>query len=167
MSDLPTDPVRDVEADPIAVAKSIVLDLLARQARSRAELRQRLARKHVPDEVAEVVLDRFEQVGLIDDRAFAESWVRQRQAGRGLAPQALRRELRGKGVDDQIAAEALAQIDPATEESAARDLVRRKLRSMRGLDDLTATRRLAGMLARRGYGADLVRRVVTAELRAR
>jgi regulatory protein len=118
----------------------------------------------VPDEAAAAVLDRFTEVGLIDDAAFARAWVTSRQAGRGLGRGALRQELRAKGVGDELAAEALEQIDDDDERSAARDLVDRRLRSMQRLDRATASRRLVGMLARKGYGGGLAAAVVRAAL---
>ncbi|MGZ4438230.1 MAG: regulatory protein RecX, partial [Nocardioidaceae bacterium] len=73
------------EADAEAVARKILLDQLTGQARSRAELTTKLARKGVPPEIGERLLDRFEEVGLVDDAAFARSWVESRQSGKGLA----------------------------------------------------------------------------------
>lgn len=158
------------DADPEAVARKILLDALTGQARSRKELADKLAGKDVPSELAERLLDRFCEVGLIDDEAFARAWIESRRSvgsggGKGLATRALAHELRRKGIDDEIAREALAEIDPADEESAARVLVRKKLRSVRGLELQLATRRLVGMLARKGYGAAMAFAVVKDELR--
>ena len=149
---LPDGDDRDLgpEPDHEAIARKILLDQLSGQARTRRELAQRLAKKNVPVEVATRLLDRFEEVGLVDDEAFARSWVNSRQAGTGLAGRALAQELRRKGVADDLVREAIDEIDPADEEAAARVLVRKKLRSMSGLDRTTVTRRLAGMLARKG-----------------
>jgi regulatory protein len=161
----PPDPVAEgPDADSESVARTILLDALTGQARSRKELRDRLAKKAVPDELAEQLLDRFTEVGLVDDEAFARSWVESRQRSRGLARRALAQELRRKGVDDETARTALDDLEPAREEQAARELVRKKLRSMRGLDRVTATRRLAGLLARKGYPAGLAFAVVREEL---
>jgi regulatory protein len=161
----PPDPVADgPDADSESVARTILLDALTGQARSRKELRQKLAKKDVPDDLAERLLDRFTEVGLVDDEAFARSWVESRQRSRGLARRALAQELRRKGVDDETARTALDDLDPDQEEQAARLLVRKKLRSMRGVDHATATRRLAGLLARKGYPAGLAFAVVRDEL---
>jgi regulatory protein len=146
------------------VARTILLDALTGQARSRQELRQRLAKKGVPDDVAERLLDRFTEVGLVDDEAFARSWVESRQRSRGLARRALAQELRRKGVPDETARGALDDLDPDQEEQAARLLVRKKLRALSGVDQATATRRLAGLLARKGYPAGLAFAVVRDEL---
>jgi regulatory protein len=152
------------DADPETVARTILLDALTGQARSRKELRAKLAKKDVPDELAERLLDRFTEVGLVDDEAFARSWVESRQRSRGLARRALAQELRRKGVDDETARAALDDLDPEREEQAARELVRKKLRSLRGVDHATATRRLAGLLARKGYPPGLAFTVVREEL---
>ncbi|MFC4786246.1 regulatory protein RecX [Nocardioides sp. MAHUQ-72] len=154
------------EADPESVARKILLDQLTGQARSRKELDDKLAARNVPPEIATRLLDRFEEVGLVDDEAFARSWIASRQPGKGLARRALAQELRRKGVDDEVAREALDEIDPAAEEEAARALVRKKLRSLARVDDTTATRRLVGMLARKGYGSGLAFAVVREELAA-
>jgi len=154
------------DADPESVARKILLDQLTGQARSRSDLAAKLARRNVPDDVAARLLDRFEEVGLIDDAGFAREWVAQRQEGRGLARRALAQELRRKGIDDEVSREALGGIDEADEVEAARMLVRRKLRSVRGLDNDKAVRRLVGMLARKGHSSGVAYRVVREELGA-
>ena len=176
--DLPSDPPGDAPADPVAqgpdadpesVARTILLDQLTGRARSRKELSDKLAAKGVPGELGTRLLDRFEEVGLVDDGAFARTWVSQRQSadgGKGLAPRALAQELRRKGVDDATSREVLDELDPADEEAAARELVRRKLRTLSRVDDQTATRRLVGMLARKGYSSGLAFTVVRDELAA-
>lgn len=161
----PPDPVAlGPDADAESVARTILLDALTGAARSRKELRDKLAKKDVPDDLAEQLLDRFAEVGLVDDEAFARSWVESRQRSRGLARRALAQELRRKGVDDEAARAALDDLRPEREEQAAHDLVRKKLRSMRNVDHATATRRLAGLLARKGYPAGLAFAVVREEL---
>ena len=148
------------EADPEQVARAILLDALTGRARSRAELAERLARKKVPPPLAERLLDRFTEVGLIDDAAFARLWIEQRVASRGLAGRALAVELRRKGVDDEIVREALAERDTEGERGVAVELVRRKLRSMSRLDRDARVRRLVGMLGRKGYSPGLAYSVV-------
>jgi regulatory protein len=158
------DPPDGPDAAPESVARKILLDQLTGQARTRSELAGKLAKKNVPDDVAKRLLDRFEEVGLINDAAFAREWVASRQPGKGLAGRALAQELRRKGVDDEVAREALDTIDPADEEHSARLLVRKKLRTLTRVDDTTATRRLVGMLARKGYGHSMAFSVVKDEL---
>lgn len=160
---LPEDPA----ADPESVARSICLRALTGAPKTRQQLADLLARRGVPEEAAIAVLDRFGEVGLIDDAAFARAWVTSRQAGRGLGRRALRAELRAKGVDDQVAASAVALVDDDDEREAARRLVERRLPGMARLDRVTATRRLVGMLARKGYSGGLAAAVVREALDAR
>ncbi len=152
------------DADPESVARKILLDQLTGRARTRAELATKLRDRNVPDDIAGRLLDRFEEVGLVDDAAFARDWVEQRQSGRGLARRALAMELRRKGVEDEVAREALDEIDPDDELEVARALVRAKLRSVRNLDRDKAVRRLVGMLARKGHSAGVAFQVVKEEL---
>jgi len=161
------DPGLDGVEDPHSVARTILLDKLTGQPRTRAELAGLLAEREIPDDVADEVLDRFTDVGLIDDAAFANAWVESRHRGRGLGKRALAQELRRRGVDDELARDALDELDPEQEEETARTLVRRKLRSMRALDREVAMRRLLGMLARKGYPASVAIRAVKDALAAR
>ena len=148
------------------MARTILLDQLTGRAHTRADLEKVLARRHVPEDVATRLLDRFEELGLVDDAAFSRDWVVQRRSTRGLARRALAQELRHKGIDDDTARGALDEIDPDDEVEAARMLVRRRLRSVRGLDREKAVGRLAGMLARKGHSSRVAFQVVKEELEA-
>ncbi|MEU8783504.1 recombination regulator RecX [Streptomyces sp. NPDC048637] len=145
---------------PEEQARAICLRLLTGNPRTRKQLEDALRRRGIPEEAADEVLSRFEDVGLIDDAAFADAWVESRHHGRGLARRALARELRTKGVDSALIDVAVGRLDSEQEESTARELVERKLRSTRGLDREKRLRRLAGMLARKGYAEGLALRVV-------
>ncbi len=147
-------------ADPVEAARQICLHALEFAPRTRAELAGVLRKKGVDDEVAEHVLGRFAEVGVIDDGLFAQMWVASRHRGRGLAGRALSQELRRRGVDDATVAEAVGALDPAQEEAMARALVDRRLPSTNGLATDARVRRLAGMLARKGYPAGLAFRIV-------
>jgi regulatory protein len=158
--DAVTGPAEDDLGDPESVARAICLRALTGAPKTRKQLADLLARRGVPEEAAVAVLDRFGEVGLIDDAAFARAWVSSRHAGRGLGRRALRAELHAKGVDAELAAEAVAVVDDEDERAAARHLVDRRLPGMRRLDRATASRRLIGMLARRGYPGGLAAAVV-------
>ncbi|WP_371662939.1 recombination regulator RecX [Streptomyces sp. NBC_00280] len=147
-------------ADPAERARAICLRLLTGTPRTRKQLADALRKREIPDEAAEEVLSRFEEVGLINDSAFADAWVESRHHGRGLARRALVQELRTKGVDSTLIDEAVGQLDSEQEETTARELVARRLRATRGLDRDKRLRRLAGMLARKGYPQGMALRVV-------
>jgi regulatory protein len=153
-------------ADPEQAARNICLRLLTGQPRTRAELAAALQKRGIPDEAAAAVLDRFGEVGLIDDAAFAEAWVTSRHRGRGLASRALRQELHRRGVAAETVQEALGTLDDETQEETARTLVRRRLAATRGLAPDVRTRRLLGMLARKGYPVGVAARVIREEIGA-
>jgi regulatory protein len=148
------------EPDPHDVARQIVLRQLAIAPRSRAQLGQKLSQRGCSADVAAAVLDRMTEVGLVDDQAYAQMLARSQQAGRGLAKRALARELRTQGIEDDLADEALASISDADERDRARALVDKKLRSMTGLGIEVQIRRLAGMLARKGYSSSMTSAVI-------
>jgi regulatory protein len=148
------------EQAPAERAREICLRLLAVRPRTRAELATALRQQGIEPDVAAEVLERYGEVGIIDDQAFARAWVTSRHHGRGLAGRALATELRQKGVDAEAVGAALAELDPETEASTARALVERKLRSIPGVSPDAQLRRLVGMLARKGYAPGLAIRVV-------
>ncbi|PPA56310.1 regulatory protein RecX [Micromonospora chalcea] len=151
--------------DEAELAREICLRQLAVRPRTRAELAGALARRGISEEIAEQVLDRYDEVGIVDDAAFARAWVSSRHNGRGLARRALANELRQRGVDGEVAGAALDDLDEETEAETARALVDRKLRSTRGEPD-AVFRRLVGMLARKGYPAGVAIRAVKDALAA-
>jgi regulatory protein len=153
--------------DPAELAREICLRQLAVRPRTRKELATALRRKGISDEVSAEVLDRYDEVGLIDDAAFARAWVTSRHHGRGLSRRQLAGELRKRGVDSEVVSEALTEVDSDTEAETARALVDRKLRGAGTTAPDALFRRLVGMLARKGYPAGLAVRVVKDALAAR
>lgn len=150
--------------DPESVARTICLRLLDQRARTRGELATALRRKGVPDDAADRVLDRFTEVGLIDDRALADSYALAQHRERGLASRAVAQKLRRRGVAEDTVRTAVEQIDPESEWAAAQALASKRLRQLSGLDPLAQARRLVGLLARRGYAPALAHEVVRALL---
>lgn len=146
-------------------AKEVCFDLLAVRPRTQDELRQALRRKGFDEDLRERLLGKLGSSGLVDDAAFAEQWVRSRHAYQGLARSALVAELKRKGVNADVAAQAAGEIDRESEEQRARELVRKRLRSMTTVDEQAAVRRLLGTLARKGYPQGLAYSVVRDELK--
>ncbi|MDR1635390.1 MAG: recombination regulator RecX [Bifidobacteriaceae bacterium] len=149
-------------------ARSITLKALDRSQRSRSQLAELLARKDVPAEIAAAVLDRFEEVGLVDDRSLAEALVRTRHAERGLVGRALAAELQSKGIDPLTAADAMAQITEEDELAAAERWAAKKLAMTRGLPTEKRLRQTGSLLMRKGHGTALalstVKRLLAQEL---
>lgn len=148
------------EQDPHDTARAIVLRQLTMAPRSRHQLEEKLRSKGCEDDVARVVLDRLTEVGLIDDDAYAGMLVRSQQLSRGISRRGLSQELRRKGISDEISLRALGHISDESERDRARELVEKKLRSMHGLDSTVQTRRVAGMLARKGYSSSMSWQVI-------
>ncbi len=150
-------------------AYDAALRLLAARARSRSELSGRLERKGFAPEVVRPLLDDLERAGLLDDADFAAQWVYFRHRDGARSRRALHAELRRKGVDAEVISEALTTITDEDERARAAELVRRTLGRRRPVDDgdedarRRAQRRLVGMLARKGYGAELAYSVVAQE----
>jgi regulatory protein len=151
------------EAD---LAREMCLRQLAVRPRTRAELAQALARSRIDADVITEVLDRYDEVGIIDDAAFARAWVSSRHSGRGLARRALAGELRQRGISGDLVGEALETLDEEQEAATARALVDRKLRTTTGPPE-AVFRRVVGMLARKGYPPGLAITVVKDALAAR
>jgi regulatory protein len=152
--------------DPAALARQVCLRLLTLAPRTRAQLAGALKKSGVPDDIAGEVLGRFTDAGLIDDAAFARAWVESRHHGRGLSARALGAELRRRGVEDEQIRAAVDELGPDAEVETARLLVAKKLAATRGLPPQARTRRLAGVLARKGYPPGLAFRVIREALEA-
>jgi regulatory protein len=158
----PPDPADtdDPPADPEAVARRICLQQLDRRARSRAELAAVLSRRGIPDDAATRVLDRFAEVGLIDDAALAELIADAQQRERGLARRAVAVKLRQRGFDEAVVGATLTGIDGADERVRAVQLVTKRRRALAGLPAEVQARRLVALLARKGYPSGLAYQVV-------
>jgi regulatory protein len=150
----------DPPGDAESVARLVCLRLLDSRARTRAELATALRRRGVPQSAADTVLGRFVELGLIDDVALANEFVLARHRARGQTGPALAAALRSRGVADHVVTDALAQIDADADAAAARSLARTRLARMGAVDSVTATRRLMGLLGRRGHSAALAAQAV-------
>jgi regulatory protein len=152
------------DCDPEALGREICLRLLTLSPRTRAQLADAMHRRGVPAEVAETVLNRLTEAGLIDDAAFAKAWVESRHHGRGLSRRSLSNELRHRGVDGDDITEAVETLDPEQEIETARRLIERKLEATRGQPPEQRARKTASMLARKGYPAGLAFRLIRESL---
>ncbi|HEY1698727.1 MAG TPA: regulatory protein RecX [Trebonia sp.] len=152
--------------DPEAKAREICLRQLSFAPKTRSQLKEALLKREIPEDVADAVLSRYADVGLIDDAAFARAWVESRHHSKGLAGRALKAELRRRGVADDDIKDAVATLDPEAEVETARRLVEQKLPGTRGKPADVRTRRLAGMLARKGYSPGLAFRLIREALEA-
>ena len=158
------------EADPYTRAKTIVYNQLAYSAKTRGQLHKKLQAEGFEAELIEPLLDKFEAAKLIDDAEYAQTFVAQKSRTKKLSRAALRRELAERGVRGEEAENALAQRTDEQEREDAAELVRKKLRPGMDLGNRAekdrVTRRLLGMLARRGYSSSVSMSVIREELAA-
>jgi regulatory protein len=138
------------------------LRFLTSRPRSRTEVRRRLLRPHpkrapVPPELAERVLDRLDQMGLLNDEQFAGYWAEQRERFRPRAAYAITQELRQRGVD---AATAAGAADPEGDAERALAAGRQRLRALRNADEQTFRTKLGQFLLRRGFSYGTAREAI-------
>lgn len=145
--------------DQVKKAITAALNLISYRPRSAGELRQRLRQKDYPAEAIDRAVARMEELRYVDDESFAERWVESRQEHQPRSERMLRQELRQKGIDAETIDDTIdaAGID---EYGDALTIGAKKLRSLRGLDQQVRDRRLTGLLGRRGYSYDVIRRVI-------
>lgn len=137
-------------------ARNVLLHQLARSAKSTSQLRKILEQREISTEIAEKVLERFTEVGLIDDAAYAETIVNSRRNYKGLAKSAIKRELNEKGVSQELVEQAISGITAEDDFESAKELATRRFRQLAHLEKEVRTRRLAGFLQRKGYASSAV-----------
>jgi regulatory protein len=145
-------------------ARQVALRLLNMAPRSRARLAEAMAKRGVEPAVTQRVLDRFEEVGLVDDQALADMLVRTRHSERGLVGRALAVELARYGIDRDCAAAAMEQISLEDQQAKAEQLAAAKLRATANLPREVRIRRTAAMLGRKGYPPGTAMSVINAYL---
>jgi regulatory protein len=159
ITQLPVVEEKNKEIEAADAAKQVLLRRLSHAPRTRKELAKDLKDKDISDEVANIALDRFEEVGLINDQALASNYVSSQHERKGIGKTALRQQLRAKGVSDDVALEAISQISDDQEFQAAFALACKKIRSLQKDDAKTQLRKIVGVLARKGYSSNLAFRV--------
>lgn len=138
--------------------ESSALRLLAVRARSRRELQVRLLRRGYDRALIEQELDRLQELGYVDDAAFARAWVASRQSN--AAPRGtgmLRAELLRKGVERELVRDAVAEGD---DPAAAIVAARRRSAALAELPYPEFRRRLFAHLQRRGFTYGTAREAV-------
>ena len=145
------------QADVRHQAQGAALRLLAYRPRSEAEMRQRLARRDLPEEVVQETIARLCEQGLLSDAAFARFWVETRDQNSPRGHRLLWQELSVKGIEREVARQAIAAV---AEEDAALRAAQKKARHLQGQDYPLFRRRLGDFLLRRGFPYPTVRTTV-------
>ena len=143
------------EIDQNQIAKQVLLRRLSNAPRTRKELAQDLKKKKIEEDIAKQALDRFEELGLINDQTYSENFVANTHERRKLGKKALKQQLRSKGVSEETANQAVLQISDEDEFKSALALALKKIRSIQNDDPQTQIRKIVSLLARKGYSSSL------------
>ena len=134
------------------------LSLISYRSRSTGEIRTRLSKEGFGEEVVSGAIERLARLEMLNDVAFSDAWVRSRTANKPMGKSRLKWELRRRGVDREVAEQAVAQVDDLQEYELARRLAEPKISRLGiGID---ARKKVAGYLQRRGFGWGIVSRVI-------
>jgi regulatory protein len=147
----------------LLVTADRAVGMLAVRGRSCAEMRRQLLSKGEPAAHVDIVVERLERAGYLNDADFARQCARSMAARRGFSRRRVAQELSKRGIARHIADEAVVAVyseDGMDEAEALERVASRKLRALAGLDARQRRARLYGFLARRGYSSDDVRAVV-------
>lgn len=150
----------DESSDPYFVAQTIALVALAPRAKSRGELLLHLKKRGIPEDIANAVLYRLQEQGLVNDEEFARAWSESRQRTKKLSKRVIADELRTKGVASEIIDVVTSEIDDEREHDLALELASRKYRPISHLDPALIRRRVHGALARRGFSSSIIHEVM-------
>jgi len=151
------------EVETLEATREAALSSLDRAMQSRFGLQAKLVQRGYPAETVEIVLDRLEAVGVLDDNAYAQALVRARLE-HGLAPRAIAAELQRKGISSEIAQAALEPIDDVQQIAQASQIATKVVSRCQGLSPQVQARKVYDALGRRGYSADLAAQIVASAL---
>ncbi|GAA4853410.1 recombination regulator RecX [Luteimicrobium xylanilyticum] len=152
--------------EQLEAARAVALRMLTGAPRTRRQISDGLRRRDYPDDVIDEIVERFTDVGLLDDAELAGMIARSQLAERSLSRRGIAAELRRRGIDDDDAQAALETIDDDAEDAALRELVRKRLARTAGLERDVRVRRVMGVLARKGYAPGPALAAISAELGA-
>lgn len=148
-----------------AEAKRYALRLLNYRPRSRKEILQRLKRKGFNDIEISITVDHLERAGLINDDILAAGLLRHAVEKKFLGRRGAELFLYKRGIERSLIDKTLSSHTKETEEAAAKRLVEKRLRVLKGCPDKIIRRRLYGMLQRRGFISDVIRAAVNSAIR--
>jgi regulatory protein len=137
-------------------ARNVLLHQLSRSAKTAKQCRDILAKREIDAEIAESVIQRYIEVGLIDDHAVAQTIANSRRKYKGLAKSAIKRELNEKGISADLIELSVAEFDSESELRAATELALKRMPRLASLERDVRQRRLTGYLARKGYGSSQI-----------
>jgi len=152
---------KNLHKEELSRAKNYVYTLLARRIYTNKEIHDKLNKQGYPDEIIQAVISTMERYGYLNDRNFAEEWIRSRMRTKPKGRIALRRELTQRGVEESIIEEALSKaFDESKEGEAVLDVAKRRIKLYNNDDPVAIRRKLQNFLLRRGFDFETVRDAV-------
>jgi regulatory protein len=153
--DAPKYSLKSVDSIEEDVRKAL-LKLLERSSKSSGQLRTLLLEKEFPVQIVDQMIDRFIEVGLIDDLALAKDSTEVAVTRKSKAKSVIARELRAKHFPQEAIDAAISEIDSDSELEAAKKLAETRFRQLLKLEPEVRTRRLSSYLMRKGYSSSVV-----------
>jgi len=141
--------------ESFAKARDYAFFLLKFRLRSENELAQRLKLKKIPEETIKEVVSFLKEKRFIDDNVFARAWINSRLK-RPLGLRRIKQELRQKGVDKEIIEAQTAKLEDYAEVEIVSDLAKGRLNRLKGIEQVSAKRRVYAFLLRRGFSPEVV-----------
>ncbi|MCL5103724.1 MAG: RecX family transcriptional regulator [Armatimonadetes bacterium] len=151
--------VEIIRAETVRKARERALHLLSYRDRSISEVRKRLIGSDFPEDVVEDIVKELSGTGFLDDQKFSRDWVKARSASKPMGKTRLAWELRAKGVDAPVVDEALEDLDEESEFRLALATAEKKVHKA-DRDDPALKGRLSSFLRRRGFGWEVITRVI-------
>ncbi|PTM58914.1 RecX family transcriptional regulator [Desmospora activa] len=151
-----------LEAEEVNKVNQAALRFLGYRPRTIAEVERHLLEKGFAAHPITSVLDRMTKAGYLNDRRFAQEWVRERSRRKGYGPLLLRQELERKGIATEWVDEALAQMGEEERASQIQEVAEKRFIRLRHHPWPTVERRLGQYLLRRGFSGSEVYPILAA-----
>jgi regulatory protein len=150
------DEIEDLQATAVLdKAYMRAIEHLARRARSEWEVRDYLKRKEYDSPTIDIIVNKLSNMGYINDKAFATSWVENRRLLKATSLRRLRQELQQKRVSKEVSDEVLA-ADETDERQVLKELIAKKQTQTRYQD----SQKLMAYLMRQGFNYDDLKAVI-------
>jgi len=145
-------------AERLAQAETVLLTRLRRRSLSVAEARASV--EDLEEEAAEALIERFVELGYLDDARLADQVVHSHRDRKGLGRSGVEAEMRRRSIPPDVIQQSLGQAADDDEEGRAVEAACKRASQLTRYDEETIERRLTGFLMRKGYGSTIVRAAV-------
>jgi len=133
--------------------------LLGIRPRSQKELEKKLKEKGFSDKIIKETFKKLKDYGYLDDKKFAQLWLEMKKLS-GKGKFFIRKELKEKGIEENLAKKILARYSPKEEINVAYNLIKRKINKYKNLKSLEKKQKIARYLATRGFSWEIINEVL-------